>query len=530
MANYLTDTFTGSAADLTTHAPDSSNAGGNYTKVTGNTGTISLSGTGKATGTNNSTGAAYAAPSAPPSASYSVSADINLTGTAGTTILSVLGRIQSGAYTCYDARAEFLGGGTDRWSLYNFVAGVSTLLGSFNDTFTSGRTANLKLIMNGTTISVQVDGVTVISVTDSAISGAGAPGIGWFGTTANGWSFDNLSADQPAVIVGTITAAAEQNSAGVTATCSAASGGTAPYTYQWYRDANYRSGTGTAISGQTSLTLADPGPPAGGAAYWVRATDAASASANSARVPLVAGWKAPVCLLCIGTSWTQRVPSGGVAPPTTMQDHLSRYAGPRRVDVVNSGVGGSSTHQWQPGSGNLTAALSAGATAYSGMPSGTVKICHVDHGFNDAAYDDSGNVDNTGSGTTNGKFTTNAQAIIGALKATGWLVVWSKVAYCWYDGTISGSIRSASTLDAQNASRLGYGQVIDTLAAADPANVFVGAQHPFELLFAHPEWSTDDSGVHPNATGAAQVGRAWAAGVGAAIDAVTRRSAIVIGG
>jgi hypothetical protein len=70
------------------------------------------------------------------------------------------------------------------------------------------------------------------------------------------------------------------------ASATDATGGTAPYTYQWYRSSS--SGTlGSAISGQTTRTLADTGlTPNTDYFYTIRYTDAAGspASANSNQV------------------------------------------------------------------------------------------------------------------------------------------------------------------------------------------------------------------------------------------------------
>lgn len=63
----------------------------------------------------------------------------------------------------------------------------------------------------------------------------------------------------------------------VNLTCTAASGGTAPYTYQWYRSTSsgFTPGAGNILAGETALTLADTGLTQGTTYYYVlRATDA----------------------------------------------------------------------------------------------------------------------------------------------------------------------------------------------------------------------------------------------------------------
>ena len=60
------------------------------------------------------------------------------------------------------------------YKMYKCVAGTFTPLGS---TYTAAATTGVQLVVNGTTISTVIGGVTVISATDSAISAAGNAGI-----------------------------------------------------------------------------------------------------------------------------------------------------------------------------------------------------------------------------------------------------------------------------------------------------------------------------------------------------------------
>ena len=65
---------------------------------------------------------------------------------------------------------------------------------------------------------------------------------------------------------------------------TAASGGTAPYTYQWYRTLS-AAGVYSVVAGATSLTLADTGLSAEQEySYSLRATDAAAATGYSVQV------------------------------------------------------------------------------------------------------------------------------------------------------------------------------------------------------------------------------------------------------
>jgi hypothetical protein len=67
---------------------------------------------------------------------------------------------------------------TTSWGLFRNLPGVSTQLStSYTDAFTLNSVRDVELIMNGTSISVVIDGVTRISATDSMITGAGSAGF-----------------------------------------------------------------------------------------------------------------------------------------------------------------------------------------------------------------------------------------------------------------------------------------------------------------------------------------------------------------
>ena len=73
---------------------------------------------------------------------------------------------------------------------------------------------------------------------------------------------------------------------------AAATGGTGPYTYQWYRSTSsgFSPGAGTLLSGQTALTLADSGLIGGTTYYYVVvATDTGNSNvtANSSQLTVV---------------------------------------------------------------------------------------------------------------------------------------------------------------------------------------------------------------------------------------------------
>jgi len=86
--------------------------------------------------------------------------------------------------------------------LAKFVAGAYTWLGGYTINHV-GTTHKLRLTVNGTTISVDVDGVTRISVTDSSIAAAGKAGLtaGAANDAGTGKHIDNFVAVDGAAAV-----------------------------------------------------------------------------------------------------------------------------------------------------------------------------------------------------------------------------------------------------------------------------------------------------------------------------------------
>lgn len=118
----------------------------------------------------------YANNATPPSADYTVEADITVYTAGSGGGLGVLGRNSTaGGYDCYF------------WSYYKdagewrlIVKSPSSFyatLGTFVDSFADGETKHLALGMSGTTITGSVNGSVVVSVTNSDLSAAGFAGI-----------------------------------------------------------------------------------------------------------------------------------------------------------------------------------------------------------------------------------------------------------------------------------------------------------------------------------------------------------------
>lgn len=150
-----------------------------------------------------STAAGYLHSVTPPSADYSVSADLYLVSS-DNSLNGPIGRASPSALTFYHAR---YGGAAQQVQLYRFLNGSATQLGSgVSRAVSVGGTINLRLEMSGSVIKVYADAspTPLISQTNSEISAAGRAGFRLStagGSDTQGLHFDNFSADAPDVAV-----------------------------------------------------------------------------------------------------------------------------------------------------------------------------------------------------------------------------------------------------------------------------------------------------------------------------------------
>lgn len=134
----------------------------------------------------------YYSSAVPPSADYSVQADLTFVGgTFGNIRAGVAGRLDTSANTCYCA--QYIGSTTNAYRLIKIVAGTTTSLGTYVITPAAGETHTIKLEMIGTTINMYVDGTLRIAATDSAITATGRAGVRPQNTNADE-QLDNWSA------------------------------------------------------------------------------------------------------------------------------------------------------------------------------------------------------------------------------------------------------------------------------------------------------------------------------------------------
>lgn len=267
----------------------------------------------------------------------------------------------------------------------------------------------------------------------------------------------------------------------------AATGGTGPYTYQWYRSttSNFAVGAGTLVSGATSLTLADtsatPGVPY---FYRMRATDSLAATADSAQVAGVLK-RAPLVIGFIGDSITAGygLPAGQ-SPPDRIAGILSKIYGDRAVTVVNMAVSGSKTSEWVSGSSNLIAAKAAFASA-------GVTLVHDMLGANDAA------AGNLVSAATYGA---NQANICADLNGAGYEVMLSYGTYI-PDGANSNATTAASVALTQQ-----YQAQIDALI--NGSTILRGDVYAFDYFIAHlNEYQADMT--HTLLTGSDSLATMW---------------------
>ena len=136
---------------------------------------------------------AFFASGTPPSADYSVCADVFAHSNIAINV-AVAGRMDTTVNTMYVFRYN---SGTS-WDLRKIVTGTQTTLGtSSNQLITLGTSKRACLVMSGTSISGTVEGVTEVGpITDSAITAAGKAGVRFSGTatSSTGFHLDNFSA------------------------------------------------------------------------------------------------------------------------------------------------------------------------------------------------------------------------------------------------------------------------------------------------------------------------------------------------
>jgi lysophospholipase L1-like esterase len=229
------------------------------------------------------------------------------------------------------------------FDVYKFVSGSATHLGTIASSGLPsagpGQKYSLRARMQGSVFYLKIWQFGTAeptswsgTITDSSVTAAGYFGFYNNSSGSGNATIDNVTLDN--LIVGALTAGTSSSS-GITAnsatvTNSGASGGTSPYTYQWYRSttSGFTPNSGNLVSGATSLTLNDTGLSASTTYYYVLvATDSVSAAADSTQ-------------LAITTSALAALVNGSLS-------HTS--VGSTTATVVDSGASGGTspyTYRW----------------------------------------------------------------------------------------------------------------------------------------------------------------------------------------
>jgi len=287
---------------------------------------------------------------------------------------------------------------------------------------------------------------------------------------------------------GTATLSSATNTT-INVSVGAASGGTGPYTYQWYRSAtaNFTPGAGNLLAGATSITLADSASLVADTPYYYvcRSTDNVAATVDSNQIA-GALKAAAVKWGFIGDSITFGYGlSAGQDPVSQLTTILKKTYKNRDVTLTNSAVSGSKTSQWVTGQAYLTTAKAAFAAA-------SVTHVHIMLGANDAAASNL---------VTAATYKTNLQNIIADLTGAGYKVILSYPTY------IPAGANSGGTTAAGVALAQAYQAQIDSLI--DGTTVYKGDTLAFNYFMDNiGEYQADLT--HPTATGAIALATLWA--------------------
>jgi hypothetical protein len=113
---------------------------------------------------------------APPAADYQVSLDLIWAGATSDVTLGVVGR-GTGMQFRGDGYMAYYDAARSRWELIKLNGGNAISLGTYPQPYTTGQTHTLTLQMTGSAITMSVDGVARISVTDASVAGINNAGI-----------------------------------------------------------------------------------------------------------------------------------------------------------------------------------------------------------------------------------------------------------------------------------------------------------------------------------------------------------------
>lgn len=200
---FVTDTFTD--ADATALGSHTGETGASWTIVTdaGGNGAVVVSDANRirasALGVNSSM-VIYTPSGTPASADYSVEADFRCVTNAGIAGLLIRAAVAGPVVDGYLLQYRVFFG----WRLFAFDAtNIGAQIGSTYATeMSDATTVHAKLTVSGSDLTVELDGVSRITGSNSSYSAAGKPGVIWANNTttnSTGVHLDNFSATDPGV-------------------------------------------------------------------------------------------------------------------------------------------------------------------------------------------------------------------------------------------------------------------------------------------------------------------------------------------
>jgi lysophospholipase L1-like esterase len=205
MAQFVTDTFTDTAG--TALASHTGETGATWTRTTMNaTGDLRITAGGRVRpNTTTGGGSFYAASGTPGGTNYGVQAGVYVAGTHNNGYAGVVLRNQGGSGS-EQTYWVIYNGFSGSWELWKTPSGSpsGTQIGSgVSATLTVGQTYTLRLAVVGSLLKAYVDGVEIISTSDTSVTGTGTAGIVGYGTwlDSTGLHLDDFRADDVKLIV-----------------------------------------------------------------------------------------------------------------------------------------------------------------------------------------------------------------------------------------------------------------------------------------------------------------------------------------
>lgn len=293
---------------------------------------------------------------APATADYTARATIRALSLITNASAGVAVRCQTGANTAYVGRGQHT---SNTWRLERRIAGTTTLLGSSAKTFSTATDYLVELDVNGTSLELFADGVSVVGpVTDSNITAAGAPGINLFqgsgaGNTT-GWHIDNFEGEEAG------GAPAESGGSSSLVDVTAAGAGSA---------SEVASGGASSTVGVTAAGAGSAAEQASGGTESVVEVTAAGAGTAQEDGASAGGSASIVEVVAAGAGHAAEVASGGAlsvvsvtaAGAGTKQEEGAQQGGSASVVSVTSIGSGVAREAAAGGSASLIRVLAFGA-------------------------------------------------------------------------------------------------------------------------------------------------------------------------